>query len=220
MAEIDTVIFDWDGTIVDTFPIALRVFQEIIGSGFTEEDLRRNFGSGVRAVIEDFFKTREISYTTEEAERLKNVKLRRQNELAHEVRFLPGTLELFELLNGKAKLGICSSNYLPMIVPVLHGKKLLDCFDKIITADNTYAKKMKPFPDIFLHAAEALGAAPESCIAFEDSPMGVESAKGAGMFTIAVCTGPFSQKELSEKNPDIIVENLESPDISNLLKQL
>ena len=59
-----------------------------------------------------------------------------------------------------------------------------DWFDEVITADDV--KNGKPAPDIYLEAALRLGVRPERCLALEDAPAGIDSARAAGMMVIEV----------------------------------
>ncbi len=65
-----------------------------------------------------------------------------------------------------------------------HHRDWFSIFDTIVCGDDPRVRKGKPAPDIFLAAAEGLGAAPESCVVVEDSPLGVAAAIAAGMKVI------------------------------------
>ena len=70
-----------------------------------------------------------------------------------------------------------------------------DRFEVIVSGEMAAASK--PAPDIFLLAAQRLGVQPGECVVVEDSPRGVEGAKRAGMFVVAVRTAPVPESELS-----------------------
>lgn len=82
------------------------------------------------------------------------------------------------------RVGIASSNSRDLILACLEGNQIADCFDCIVTSCDV--AKGKPAPDVYLKAAELLGAEPETCLVFEDVPMGILSGKNAGMQVCAV----------------------------------
>ena len=71
-------------------------------------------------------------------------------------------------------------------------------FDVVVTTFE--AGKSKPFPDVYLLAAQKIGVEPADCIVFEDSPNGLSAARGAGMFTIAVQTSSVDVRDLLAAN--------------------
>jgi beta-phosphoglucomutase-like phosphatase (HAD superfamily) len=70
------------------------------------------------------------------------------------------------------------------VVKTLAALGIQDCFDAILTAEDV--ARAKPEPDLFLAAAERLGVRPERCIVYEDSPLGLEAARRAGMQSVDV----------------------------------
>ena len=85
---------------------------------------------------------------------------------------------------------------------VLNALGLEEYFEVILGEEDV--QKGKPDPEIYLKTAELLGVAPDSCIVFEDSPVGVASAKNAGMTVVGITT-THSEDELEKA--DIIVQN-------------
>jgi len=211
---IEAAIFDWDGTLADTFPIALEAFKRVVPSELTEEEFRDAvsvaFGIGVKGVVKELMARQGKEISDEEAEELARKKIMKQVEFTEKTELLPGVVELLNVLRlNKMRMAICSSNHGEVIRPVMEFHGLNDYFEVVIEAENTHAKHLKPYPDIFLNTAEELGVEPEKCCVFEDSPPGIEAAKRAGMLVIAVETGPFGRAELAEKEPDLIVDTLE-----------
>ncbi len=81
----------------------------------------------------------------------------------------------------------------------------VETFD--VTVNGLQIERKKPFPDIYLRAAELLGVPPENCLVVEDAPNGIKAARAAGMKCLAVMSS-FSVKELIEA--DWIVKDLKS----------
>lgn len=80
-----------------------------------------------------------------------------------------------------------------------------DLFSTIIGGEDV--KQKKPFPDIYLMAAERLGANPSDCIVIEDAKNGIAAAKAANMRCVAVTTS-FTRKELQNDEPDFIIDDI------------
>ncbi len=107
-----------------------------------------------------------------------------------------------------------ATNAEPANVDFVLGKAgIRDCFPVVINGHEV--KRPKPFPDIYLRAAEQLGAPPGQCVVFEDSPTGVEAAIAAGMRVVGLST-------TLEQIPgvDLMVEDFLDPRIEPWLEQL
>jgi beta-phosphoglucomutase len=82
-------------------------------------------------------------------------------------------------------LGIVTGTPMPQLKRILPGK-MRSCFDTIVTGD--LVEKGKPHPEPFLKAAKRLGLRPSQCLVIENAPLGIKSAKAAGMHCLAVTT--------------------------------
>ena len=184
------VVFDCDGTLVDSEPLSYRAWERELahhGYALTEEDVTRTRGFGFPEVHAYF------------AERIAG--------LPERERFWPrfsGSLfalidtemPLFEDAIGAARelrnrgfpIAIASSSPRERVDRTLAAAGIADLFDVTVAGDEV--ERGKPAPDIFLAVAERLGVAPEDCVAVEDSPPGVESALAAGMAVVAVARLP------------------------------
>jgi pseudouridine-5'-monophosphatase len=101
---------------------------------------------------------------------------------------MPGALAFTAAVKAKGfPMAIATSTEAPLFaVKAAPHRPWLSTFDAIVCGDDARVRRPKPAPDIFLAAAASLGAAPETCLVFEDSPFGVAGALGAGMRVVAL----------------------------------
>ncbi|OAI39703.1 hypothetical protein AYO38_07235 [bacterium SCGC AG-212-C10] len=127
---------------------------------------------------------------------------------------LPGATELVRgLQRAGVPLAVCSSSIRPWVEACLSKLGLIDAFNSITTGSDVVTGK--PAPDLYLHAAEQLGVAPASCLAFEDAPAGIMSAHAAGITCWAVRTE--YTRGLALPNPDREFESLIDVDLSDIV---
>lgn len=201
LEQIKAVLFDLDGTLVDSMwiwkdvdieflrerslalPKDLEAFQDQLeGMGFTETAV--------------FFQ--EKFRLTESVEEIKDTWVKMAEEkYAREIPLKPGAAEFVEELKRRnIKLGICSSNSRKLIQTVLKAHGIENSFDCITTCCDVL--KSKPEPDVYLKTAQMLSVEPADCLVFEDVPMGILAGKRAGMQVCAV-DDDFSKKQEKEK---------------------
>lgn len=186
LKEIQAVIFDLDGTLMDSMwmwhDIDIEYLKryghepyeglekEIEGMGFTETAC--------------FFRERfSIPDSIEEIKKEWNRMA--YEKYAGEVSLKPGAGAFLEELRRRGlPVGIASSNSRELIMTALEANGVTDCFDCIMTSCDV--AKGKPSPDIYLGVAKSLGVRPQDCLVFEDVPMGILAGKQAGMRVCAV----------------------------------
>lgn len=188
------IIFDWDGVIVDSFPIALRAYVHLFkkrGLVFDSEILRTRFGIGMKQVIQDFLDLKRVNYTQKMLDTLEQEKIQFQLTLTPETPLLRGVTESIPQFAQHYTLAIASSNDRRIIESLLSYHALRKYFSIILASNDV--SRVKPFPDIFLKAADAMNMKPADCIVLEDSLTGVRAARAAGMYVVGVSTGstPF-----------------------------
>lgn len=105
-------------------------------------------------------------------------------ELLPELKVIPEVLEHIEAQHGKIPFAVVSGSARDSVTASLEMLKLLDRFDTLVCAGEY--KKSKPDPEAFLLAASRLGVAPEECLVFEDTEMGIQAATAAGMASVRV----------------------------------
>jgi beta-phosphoglucomutase len=206
---IAAIVFDFDGVLVDSEPLHLRAYQEVlepIGLSLPREKYYASYlgydDAGVfRAVAED----RRSPMDDRQLHALIEEKCRVFDELlgGGDIMY-PGAVECIARLAGEWPLGIASGAARPEIEAALRGRRLDRHFKFIVAAGETPAGK--PAPDPYARAATLHGVVPEACVAIEDSRWGIESAKAAGLWCIGI-THTYPVSELLDA--DAIVTSLD-----------
>lgn len=178
-----SVIFDMDGTLLDTQRICIPSWeyagnkQGIKGMGACIPEVCGMNELGWTAYLEDHFKTLDIDVFKKD---------NRDYIAQHgKVRYMKGAVELIEFLrDNNIRLAIASGSSRESIVHHLTEVNAVDVFEAIVSGKEV--EHGKPAPDIFLLTAEKLGVNPEDCFVFEDSANGIKAAYAAGMKCIGV----------------------------------
>ncbi|CAM5330980.1 hydrolase [Streptomyces abikoensis] len=185
--EGPAVIFDLDGTLVDSEPnyyeAGRRVLEQYGAPGFTWEEHTRFIGIGTRETLEALRREHGIEAPVDELLAAKN---RAYLELAAaRTEAFPEMRRFVELLHGAGvPLAVASGSSRAAIEAVLARTGLGGPLSTRVSAEEV--ARGKPEPDVFLEAARRLGAAPGDCVVVEDAPPGAEAARRAGMRCIAV----------------------------------
>jgi HAD superfamily hydrolase (TIGR01509 family) len=216
------VIFDFDGIIVDTEPLHYRAFQEMLiplGLGYSwEVYLRSYIGFDDRDALRDAFRTAGRSLKDRELQALVEEKgVAFQRIVASGVEVYPGVVELVRSIAGRLPLALCSGALPSDIDPILKQLGITGLFDVIVTAADVQASK--PDPESYALAVARLKAVypdkkitPEICLAIEDTPAGITSARRAGLKVLAV-TNSYPEEELTSADrivTSLAIENLQT----------
>jgi HAD superfamily hydrolase (TIGR01509 family) len=190
------VIFDCDGTLVDSEPLARTAWERALapyGYALTDADAESCIGLPYPRVHAYFADRAELppaeAFWTEFSAELFTL--------------IDSSLELFEDAVGAVRslrsrgvpVAVASSSPRERLQRTLGRAGLLDAFDVVVAGDEV--EHGKPAPDMFLLAAERLGVEPSACVVIEDSPPGVQAGIAAGMFTLAVCRVPGTEASLA-----------------------
>jgi HAD superfamily hydrolase (TIGR01509 family) len=222
MPQIDLVIFDCDGVLVDSEIVAARVEAQLLtaaGHEIEPEELARTYaGLTFRDIMLRIEKETQRLFQAsliDEAERLVD------RRLQAEVRAIEGAHEAVAAVT--AKRCICSNSSSERLRMMLTKTRLLPFFEgKIFSSLDTPSKQPKPAPDVFLHAAGTMGADPRNCFVIEDSVHGVNGAKAAGMrvigFTGASHTHPGHADMLMEAGAETVIRRW--ADLASVLEAL
>ncbi|MBS6646641.1 MAG: HAD family phosphatase [Clostridiaceae bacterium] len=197
MKNKKAVIFDLDGTLVDSMWMWKAIDIEFLGSYGYElpENLQREIEGMSFSETAVYFKERfALPLTLEEIKQIwTNMSI---DKYRNEVVLKPGAKEFLDFLKSQGiKAGIATSNGREMVDAVIESLKISSYFQVVTTACEVAAGK--PAPDIYLKVADRLNAEPESCMVFEDIPAGILAGKRAGM-TVCAIEDEFS-KDLKEE---------------------
>ena len=209
LPRIAAIVFDFDGVLADSEPIHFRVYRELLarsGVTLTSEDYcARYLGFDDQGAFRQMAADNTLLLGDEEIELLIAEKARRFEAIVSGTNVLyPTAVSCVERLGATWPLGIASGALRADIDLMLKGAHIADRFRFIVAAGDTDATK--PAPDPYLKAAELHGVPPVACVAIEDSRWGLQSAKAAGMRTIAV-THTYPREALGEA--DCVVESLD-----------
>jgi len=228
--DLQAVIFDCDGVLVDTEPLHYRAFQEVLvplGLGHDFQDYLDHFvGFDDRDAFIYAFKQagRELApLTLAKLMEAKTVAL--GNFIRQGVPSFPGVVELVkELMDRGVPMAVASGALRHEIEAFIASVGLNGAFRVIVAADQV--TKSKPDPETYLLAIERLRQLqgsqpldPRNCVAIEDTHAGILSAKSAGLVVIAV-TNSFSATELAQADKVIgSLSELSFPKIVKLLER-
>ena len=211
---IEAVVFDFDGVLADTERLHLRATQEALaGHGWTLDEgvyFERYLGFGDRDLVLEF--TRDLGQTVDPAtvDSIVSVKAERYRmHLGTGGALYPTAADCVNRLGARFSLAIASGSLQAEIQDILAASGLRGAFRAIIGAEDV--TNGKPAAEPYLKAAGLLGIAPAQGVAVEDSRWGLESARAAGMRTIAITTSyPASALSIA----DVIVGSLDEISIA------
>ncbi len=178
-AGVEGVIFDCDGTLADTMPLHYRAWAETLALSGAEMSEAMFYELGgvataeiVRILNEQYGDCLPVAETAAAKER-------RYEELLPQAPAIRPVAALARSLCGRVPLAVASGGIRRLVDKTLAALDLTDCFQAIRTTEDVVHGK--PAPDLFLSAAAAIGVPPERCLVYEDSDLGLEAARRAGM---------------------------------------
>jgi pseudouridine-5'-monophosphatase len=214
MPKITHIIYDNDGLLLDTEPFYTEAHSMVAaryGKIFDWSIKSKIIGRKAEDSAHICVTTMGIPLTVEEYLEARKAKL---EELFPKSEPLPGAVRLTRRF---AELGVpqavaTSADRHHFDLKITHHREWYALFNCIVTGDDPEVVNGKPAPDIFLLAARRMGANPEHCLVFEDSPAGIAAARAAGMYAVAV-PDPHMDHDVYRDAHEIL-RSLEDFDIS------
>ncbi|UNO41206.1 HAD family hydrolase [Streptomyces sp. MST-110588] len=179
----ELIIFDNDGVLVDSEPIAntvLAAYLTELGHPTSYEESIRDYMGGAIHRVHDLIKERTGRLLPEDFDT--TLHTRTFSAFERSLEAVPGVTEVLGKLSADGTPYCVASSGSHERIRVGHRKTGLDqWFDEGRIFSSQDVGRGKPAPDLFLHAARGMGVAPERCAVIEDSPLGVQAALAAGM---------------------------------------
>jgi beta-phosphoglucomutase-like phosphatase (HAD superfamily) len=187
-AGTTALIFDCDGTLADTMPVHFRAWQQILGSvgiRFGEERFYQLGGIPTAKIIRILSAETGVPLTDIQVEGLTVAKEEHFLELLDHVTPIQPVIAVAERYRGVLPLAVASGGYRDVISRTVAFIGVTDWFTAMVCAEDT--PRHKPEPDVFLEAARRLNVPdPARCVVFEDTDIGLEAARRAGMAGVDV----------------------------------
>lgn len=177
-------LFDCDGTIVDSMPLHYVAWKKALAEWNCEFDEELFYAWGGRPAAAIISSLNEMNGLNMPVEQVAKRKENLYYEQIQELKAIPEVVEHIEAQHGRIPFAVVSGSRRNSIITSLTSLHLLDKFDTIVGAED-YTNG-KPAPDAFLLAASRLGVAPQDCLVFEDTALGIEAATSAGMASVRV----------------------------------
>ncbi len=186
----EAVLFDFNGVIVDDEWLHGECFAEIVranGFAFGPEDYFSDyFGLTDSDFFRDFYRDQDTKLTERAVQRLVADKAALYCTKLDLVSMIPGSDTAVREISSKVPIIVVSGALRQEITTLLGRFGLLDCFAGIVAAEDVRAGK--PSPEGYLRGLELLNRHPGRCLAIEDSPLGIQAARHAGLRCWAVTT--------------------------------
>lgn len=197
LAHVRAVLFDLDGTLVDTVELIRvsfrRATEAVLGEALPDELTMANVGQPLRTQFEDLVPGR--------ADELVRV-YREYNQALHDelIRDYPGTPDVLRGLASRGiPMGVVTSKGTEGAMRDLAHFGLTDFFEVVVSADDVAIHKPDPYPLQF--AAAALGVPLEYCVYVGDSPHDMRAAISGNAIAVAALWGAFAEKDLLSPGP-------------------
>jgi beta-phosphoglucomutase family hydrolase len=180
----DAYLFDCDGTIADSMPLHFIAWKKALSEWNCDFDEKLFYAWGgmpIAEIISALNKRHGLNMPVEDVCRSKE---KFYMDLLPQLKAVPEVLEQIETHHGRIPFAVVSGSTRESVTASLATLNLLDKFDTMVCAGDY--KKAKPDPEAFLLAANKLNVAPEACLVFEDTEMGIQAATAAGMASVKI----------------------------------
>lgn len=204
LAAVDCVLFDLDGTLVDSVELILASFRHataaVLGEALPDDVMMRNVGVPLRTQMEEF----SPEHVDELLAAYREHNGRVHDELLGEY---PGTEEVLErLAQAGFAMGVVTSKSAPVARRGLERYGLERFFDAVVAMEDT--DRHKPEPDPLLRAAGLLGREAGRCAYVGDAPQDILAAKAAGMVSVGATWGAHTAEKVAGAEPDFVLHSV------------
>jgi len=209
MAEPLSVIFDLDGTLVESAPDLTQATNQILARHerrpVTVDEVRHMVGRGARVMIESAMRLTGDPISRVELDyMLPDFLTYYRAHIADHSHTFPGVTEVLDQLKGQGcKLAVCTNKFEDMSRDLLDALAISRYFDDIVGSDTL--EHRKPHPGHILGTLERIGGTPQNAVMVGDSPNDINAAKAAGVKSIAVTFG-YTDVPARDLGADAVIE--------------
>ena len=174
------LIFDMDGTLIDTMPVHAKAWGMVgkqFGYEFDSQIMYNLGGATVRTIAEEMMKSANMPL--ERLDEVITAKRALSYQLIPSQSTLLPTFDLVKYFYQKKPIALGSGSHRKIIDMLIDKLDIASYFNAIVSADDV--KAHKPHPETFLRCAELIKINPTNCIVFEDADLGVKAGLSAGM---------------------------------------
>jgi len=215
---IKAIFFDFNGVIIDDETIQMNAYKEVLSGheiALTEELYFGALGMNDRTFIRSMFEHAKKPLSDPVLEKLMTAKTELHRQMIEELPLFPGVLNFLKPAAREFQLGLVSMANLDEVSYVFQRANLTPLFTVIVTAED--ASVCKPAPECYLAGLMKLNEKRQhdrmlpllasECLAIEDSPPGIQSARAARMKTLGV-TNTVSEEALRAAGADVVTKSL------------
>jgi HAD superfamily hydrolase (TIGR01509 family) len=202
MAKISTLLFDMDGTLIDTEPTAARAIESAFkswGIQLDQNDARVIAGRTWAVAFEFLFSKYKIPVGPDEAGHVLMENYRKSIEAG--LIEVPGAVQAVTHLAKYFRVGLVSGSNRKEILYAMNQLKIAEHFEVILGAEDY--PNSKPAPDGYLKALQMLGQKAENTLIFEDSLPGITSGRAAGAYVVAITQTNHFGHDISQAHHQI-----------------
>ncbi len=184
LQDYTAILFDCDGTLADTMPAHYRAWLHVTnhhGLRFDEDYFYALGGRPTRDILATLATEASIEIDLDQASEMKEAAFLEQ---VKHVKAIDPVIAAVRRAHGHVPVAVVTGGYHDVCEKILLQIGVREFFDCIVASEDT--SRHKPEPDPFLEAARRLGVTPKGCLVWEDSDLGIESARRAGMSWIDV----------------------------------
>ncbi len=209
---IRAIIFDMDGTLIDSMDLYHAILEDIMESlgmqlTLSRELLFETLSHGKK--LSDIIFPRDMKNRRRTVEQFSALAMNAFKETFSQgdVQLIDGVIPLFKELKRRGlQLAIVTSSITEVVVPFLKAKRLHPYLSCVL--GRTEVPLLKPLPDPLLKCMEILNVEPRQSIYVGDSAVDIQAGKAAGAWTVGVLTGSSDVNRLKAQAPDVILDSV------------
>lgn len=204
------LIFDLDGVVVDSMPTHTLAWERYLeANGIDPLNVEaRMHGKRNDDLVRDLFGSHLSESEVFEHGAAKERLFREIIGTTLEAKLVPGIREFVQEASKTVPLAVGTNAEPANVDFILNGAGIRQYFRAIV--DGSQVARPKPFPDVYLRGAERMGVDPANCIVFEDSPVGIQAARAAGMRVVGLLTHAAHLENVDVAVPDFVHPELET----------